>query len=245
MVAAVLGEENGADAPVFVLVHGLGMSRRYMMPTALLLAEFGRVYVPDMPGFGESGKAVEALTIPELSDSLMEWLTDLGLGPVIWLGNSLGAQVLIDFSTRHPEHAAAAVLVGPTIDPEARKISIQSLRLLADVFLEPTALYTIGLVDYLRAGLRRNLQTLRHALDDPILEKLPQIRCPVLIIRGGRDPIVPERWVERVARLIPEARLVTIPRAAHAVNFNSPGQLVEEVMNFLRAKPQLKFPRRR
>lgn len=244
MVATVLGEDNPEDAPVFVLVHGLGMSRRYMMPTAVLLAEFGRVYVPDLPGFGDSGKNVKALTIPELSDSLVDWMTDLGLGPVIWLGNSLGAQVLIDFSTRHPEHAAAAILVGPTIDPEARKISIQLLRLLGDVFLEPADLYMIAVVDYLRAGLRRNIQTLRDALEDPILTKLPQIRCPVLIIRGGRDPIVPEGWVEQAARLVPESRLVTIPRAAHAVNFNSPEHLVAEVTNFLRVAGKVRVEKR-
>ena len=37
------------DAPVIVLVHGSGLSGRYMIPTALELTADFRVYVPDIP----------------------------------------------------------------------------------------------------------------------------------------------------------------------------------------------------
>lgn len=66
----------------------------------------------------------------------------------------------------------------------------------------------------------------------PVERKLPLICCPVLIIRGGRDPLVPQRWVERVARLIPQSRLVIFSNAAHAVNFDSPEELVAEILKF-------------
>ncbi len=36
--AVEMGAETRGGAPVFVLVHGLGMSSRYLMPTAELLA---------------------------------------------------------------------------------------------------------------------------------------------------------------------------------------------------------------
>ena len=38
-----------------VLVHGLAVSHRYLMPTAALLARRHPVGVPDLPGFGLSG----------------------------------------------------------------------------------------------------------------------------------------------------------------------------------------------
>ncbi len=232
MHALVLGEQSGRESPTFVMVHGLGMSGRYLMPTARLLAASGPVYLPDLPGFGSSGKPAQALTIPELADALVDWLEANHLVTPVLIGNSLGAQVIADVAVRYPERVDRAVLVAPTVDPDARRVSTQVLRLLADAPREPAGLYRIALSDYFRAGFARVLQTLRHALDDPIVRKLPMIRCPVLVVRGGRDPIVPQAWVEQAVRLIPRGSLVTLPQAAHAVNFNSPQLLVHEVLKF-------------
>jgi 2-hydroxy-6-oxonona-2,4-dienedioate hydrolase len=44
------------DSPALILVHGLVVSSRYMVPIAELLSAHYRVYVPDLPGFGKSGK---------------------------------------------------------------------------------------------------------------------------------------------------------------------------------------------
>jgi 2-hydroxy-6-oxonona-2,4-dienedioate hydrolase len=216
-----------------VLIHGLGMSSRYLMPTAKLLSVHGKVYAPDLPGFGKSGKPSHIPTISELADFLAEWMAAVGIHSPVLIGNSLGAQVIVDFAVRHRTRLTAAVLVGPTIDPEARRMSTQIGRLLADVPREPPGLYGIAMTDYLRAGVGRCLRTLRHALDDPIAEKLPTLRVPVLIVRGERDPIVPQRWAERAAVLAPDAECVTIPGAAHAVNFNAPEALVKEVIEFM------------
>lgn len=232
MHALSMGEIPGRGGPTYILVHGLGMSGRYMMPTAGLLAAHGRVLLPDLPGFGNSGKPTRVLTIQELADALAEWMEAHDLPASVLIGNSLGAQVIADLAVRHRHHVERMVLVAPTVDPRARRVLTQAMRLIADVSREPAGLYGIGLGDYFRAGFGRVLKTLRHALVDPIVEKLPAIRCPVLIVRGGRDPIVPQQWVEQVALLIPDARLVTLADAAHAVNFNSPERLVMEVLRF-------------
>ncbi len=232
MHSVEMSAETDGGAPVFVLVHGLGMSSRYLMPTAQLLSAWGTVHAPDLPGFGRSGKPARLLTIPELADSLAEWLTAMNLTSPIVIGNSLGAQVIVDFAVRHPSRLAAAVLVGLTIDPGARRMFTQIGRLLMDIPREPLDLYSTAATDYYRAGLRRCLQTLRHALEDPIVDKLPRIRVPVLVVRGEDDPIVPQRWTDLAAGLIPHARRVTIPRAAHAVNFSAAEDLVKEVLEF-------------
>ena len=109
----------------------------------------------------------------------------------------------------------------------------QIWRLLTDVPREPLGLYPIAMSDYFRAGVGRCLRTLRHALNDPISEKLPAIGAPTLIVRGEHDPIVPQRWTELAAKLIPGASHVTIPGAAHAVNFSAPEALVKHVIMFL------------
>ena len=64
---------SGRSAPV-VLVHGQVISSRYMVPTAELLAPEFRVFAPDLPGFGLSGKPKRVLTVPELADALTGWM---------------------------------------------------------------------------------------------------------------------------------------------------------------------------
>ena len=68
MHAVVLGA-GATDAPTFVLVHALGMSSRYMMPTADLLSAHGTVYAPDLRGFGLSDKPPQPLAISALEVS--------------------------------------------------------------------------------------------------------------------------------------------------------------------------------
>ena len=64
--AVEMGGTADGSEPVFVLVHGLGMSGRYMMPTAELLSPWGRVHVPDLPGFGRSPGRGRRQTVPGL-----------------------------------------------------------------------------------------------------------------------------------------------------------------------------------
>lgn len=233
MHAVVMGENKREGARTFVLVPGLGLSGRYMMPTAELLAMVGTVWVPDLPGCGKSERPPRVLDISELADALAVWMKTHGIENPVLIGNSLGAQVIVDLAVRYPELVERTVLVAPTVDPEAPQVSIQVLRLAADALHEPFALYWIALRDYLRAGFGRVIQTLRYALADPVESKMSLLACPVLVIRGARDPIVPQRWVERAVHLIPNGLLVVIPDAAHAVNFDSPKKLAAEVLNFL------------
>src|SRR5262249_17345979 len=52
MYARVSEAAAPADRPTVVLVHGLGVSGTYMVPTAQRLAVDHAVYVPDLPGYG-------------------------------------------------------------------------------------------------------------------------------------------------------------------------------------------------
>lgn len=55
-----------------------------------------------------------------------------------------------------------------------------------------------------------------YALADEIEGKLPAVDVPVRVVRGARDPLVPQQWAERVAMLAPHGRLAVVPGAGHA-----------------------------
>lgn len=220
-------------APPIVLVPGLGMSSLYLMPTAVQLADRFEVWSPELPGSGGSDRPERALDIPELADALAGFLATVGLGPVPLLANSLGCQVLVDLAARHPERVACLVLVGPTFDPRKRSPADQAGRLLLDGLRENPSLVPVAMFDYLRTGVRRFWQTFEYALADPVHEKLPEVRQPVLVVRGGRDPIVSQRWAEEVVRLLPRGELAVIPRAPHGANYSSARELARVVRPFV------------
>jgi 2-hydroxy-6-oxonona-2,4-dienedioate hydrolase len=222
---------------VVVLVHGLVVSSRYMVPTAERLAPHHRVFAPDLPGFGRSERPPGVLNVAGLSDALSAWMGATGLKCAALVGNSFGCQIIAELAVRHPDRVERAVLQGPTMDPLGRSVPRQVGRFLLDAPREPLALHPIELLDYLSAGTRRAWHTLRYALEDRIEEKLPYMRAPTLVVRGSRDLIVPQRWAEEVTGLLPMGRLSVIPGAAHTANYGWAAEFTRIVLEFLDEHP--------
>jgi 2-hydroxy-6-oxonona-2,4-dienedioate hydrolase len=64
--------------------------------------------------------------------------------------------------------------------------------------------------------------------------KLKQITVPTLVVRGSRDVLVPQRWAERMVRLLPQGRLLVMPGLAHTIIYTAPAVFVEAIRPFLR-----------
>lgn len=221
-----------ADPPAIVLVHGLVISSAYMVPTALGLAPYRAVLAPDLPGFGQSEDPPRILTVPGLAEALADWMDAVGLHRAVLVGNSLGCQVIVELAARWPTRVAAAVLTAPTMDPSAGPAA-QVGRWMRDWFRERPSLLLANLRDYRNAGLRRAYRTFRHALDHDIESRLPGVTAPTLVLHGSRDPIVSQRWVERLTGLLPQGELRIIDGAPHALNYSAPVPTVAEIVGFL------------
>ena len=92
-----------------MLVHGVAVSSRYLVPLAEHLAPRARVYVPDLPGYGLSDRpAGRDLTVPELADALLGWMDRVGLDRPHLLGNSFGCQVIVNPRAVPPHRPPAA-----------------------------------------------------------------------------------------------------------------------------------------
>lgn len=70
-------------------------------------------------------------------------------------------------------------------------------------------------------------------MNDPIREKLPRLRMPVMLVRGENDPLSPQYWFSEAARLLPPCRTTVIPGGGHAVQHSAPQELAEAVLPFL------------
>lgn len=224
---------SSAEGTPIVLVHGLVISSRYMLPLMERLAPLYRVFAPDLPGFGKSGKPSRTLNVTELADALGAWMDAAGTGRAVLVGNSLGCQVIADMAARSPDRVAGVVLTGPTVDPTGRTIREQFMRLLVDIPRERFSIVPVWLRDFLAAGLTRSWQTAKYALENRIEENLPRLGAPALVVRGAGDPIAPQAWAEQVARLLPRGRLAVMPGGPHALNYSAPDELFAHIREFV------------
>ena len=231
--ARVSADPAPLGVPPVVLVHGLGASSRYMVPTARCLAPHFPTLAPDLPGFGRSQSPARPLDVPGLADALASWMEARRLPPAVLLANSLGCQVAVDLALRHPRLVGWLVLAGPTGDPKLETLPRYLWLLLRDIPLESPTLVLKVATDFLKAGPVRLLRTGRAMLRDPITAKLPRISQPTLVVRGGRDPIASRGWAEEAAGLLPRGRLVALPDATHAVNDSAPVALLDLVRALL------------
>ena len=87
------------------------------------------------------------------------------------------------------------------MDPVYRTFVRQAIKLAVDLFREPPTLWPIVARGYLRMSPFALAQTSRHALADRPEQKLPDVRSPVLVLRGERDAITTAGWARRCAAL--------------------------------------------
>ena len=230
---------DGAS-PHAVFVHGLGMATNYLEPTMRALGNDIAVSALDLPGFGRSRPVRGHLSLGELADALVEWIRARRIVAPILVGQSHGCQVVVEAVARVQDVASALVLNAPTMLAEHRSIGAQLWRVVLDTPREPLSLVPHVARDYLRAGPVRILATLNDALRDRIEEKLPNVRVPVTIANGARDPVSPPAWGERLSRLTGTrvggngSHLVLVPGAAHAVPFSHPHALAKEIIAMAR-----------
>ena len=226
------GKPHELDATPIVLVHGFSSSRT-LKPLIRSLGTRRPVYAPDLPGFGMSDQPIHPLDVPGLADALRRWLFDNQLTPASVIGISLGCQVAVDLAARHPAIVDRLVLVGPTVDPDARTPARLALRWARNAPPSSPRLAPSIVHDFIDAGPWRSVRTLRRALEDPVEDKLSQIEASTLVVRPERDHLVPEAWTKRVAKLIPDSELVVLPKAGHSIGPRTAARLTALLGPFL------------
>lgn len=216
-----------------VLVHGIGMSHRYLLRLARELARDRVVHVVDLPGFGRTPKPRRDVGVPEVAAALGEVVEVVTDRPVVLIGQSMGSQWVIELAAQRPALVAHAVVIGPVVDDRHRSAGAQARALLLDALREPPTTNAILLADYLRCGPRWYLAQLRHMLRYRTEDAAAALTVPLLVLRGGHDPIAGAAWCRRLRDRALDAVLVTVPRGPHNVQRSRPRAVAAAVRAFV------------
>lgn len=207
----------GSSGPVFVLLHGIGMSHRYYRRLQILLARHGDTYAIDLPGFGSTPTPERQLSVADYADVIAATLQKMGAGRAVVIGHSMGAQFATELAVRHPHSVSHVVLLGPVVDSTRRTVRQQSLALGLDALRESPLGNAIVFGDYARSGLRWYLTELPVMMSYDIEASLALVVQPVLVIRGSRDPVALGPWCEKLAATAPNGQFLEVPGKPHIV----------------------------
>jgi len=241
--------------PDVVMLHGWGLHSGVWAETASALAPEFRVTLVDLPGHGHSPPEGE-LTLDGLVDAVAEVLPP----KANLAGWSLGGMVALRLAVRHPDRVAKLVLVASTprfvsgpgwphgIDPAVLAGFARDLhgdyQATLRRFLALQVRNSPGARDILRRlndtlaavpvpaheVLAAGLQILA---DTELRPQLADIPCPVQMILGERDTLVPCTVAGPVAAALPEAWVDVIGRAGHAPFLSHPSEVSTRMQAFL------------
>jgi len=220
-------------SPVFVLVHGIGMSHRYLTRLHEELARDAEVHSIDLPGFGGLPKPRRSPDIAGMAGALGGVLDELGVWRAVLIGHSMGAQWVVELGVQRPDLAEAVVAIGPVTDDRRRNALVQAWCLAHDSALEPPRPNLIVFTDYVRCGPIWYARQARHMLRYAIEERVELLTAPLLVIRGRNDPIARQGWSERLRARAVRGSLAVVPGHRHVVQFTAAQRVADLVRSFL------------
>lgn len=238
--------------PDFVLVHGIGVSSRYFVPLAEELSGTGDVYLIDLPGFAGLPRPHEPLSIAGFAAVLDLVVGELTLDRPVFVGHSMGAQVVTELLAAGKNTAAivpeaAAVLIGPPVNYRERRLLPLVWRFLQSSLHEPATIRRIAVAAYLSTGMQWFLSVLPHMMNYPIEERIRHVPCPVTLLRGEYDAVAPQAWIDLLARNAGSAsgRMragisthETVDGAAHSVIYDHDESVYQAVLHLVERRGQ-------
>lgn len=231
----------GEGRPVVLLHGGSGSWNHWVRNIAALVAAGRQVWIPDLPGFGESARPPgggDADALPQPVEQALQTL--LGDAPVDLVGFSFGAMVAGFIAAHFPARVRRLVLVGAPafgIRParpmvlkawnhlpsgaEVDAIHIENLRRL--MLSQPSGPVDPLALEIQKINLPRDRMRLRRlSRTDILLQTLATVDCPVHGIWGSEDALytgVITQLAPALAKAPDFRGLALIDGAGHWVQF--------------------------
>lgn len=242
---------HAGEGPPFVYLHSsLGEAFRWLPFYQTWAKEF-RVLVPTHPGFGDSGGFDRVDAIEDMAFHYIELFDALGLDEVILGGVSLGGWIAAEFAVRWPERVkklwisgAPGFWVEEEPLPDLFRLMQDEEKLRELLFFDPKSPLADLIIqddpdpERMLAAYQAMTVLARLVWDRPydpkLADRLHRVQCPVLLLWGEQDRLVPPSYGQAYRKCLPQAEWRTIPRCGHLAMFEREAEFVEAVAKFCR-----------
>ena len=246
-------EVHGSGPPV-LLTHGYSSTAEMWQGQIAALSKHHKLVLWDMRGHGRSDYPDDAAAYSEAAvvADMAALLDEVGAETAIVGGLSLGGYMSLAFYRAHPERVRALLIIdtGPGFKKDEARDAWNRRALETGDRFEREGLAGLQLASRERSsvnhrdatGLARAARGMLTQRDARVIESLPEIKVPALVVVGADDtPFLAAS--DYMAAKIPGAAKVVIPAAGHAVNIDQPQAFIDAVLPFLdslEAKPAQK-----
>ena len=235
-------EERGTG-PAVLLSHGYSASARMWKGQMNALSDRYHLIAWDMRGHDRSDSPDDAkLYSHETTVADMAGILDAcGAKRAVIGGLSLGGFMSLAFNLAHPDRVAALMLfdTGPGYKKDAPREEWNKMAGSMASALERKGLEAMGTGAEVMLSHHRSAQGLAHASrgmlaqsDGRVIESLPSIKAPTLVLAGAKD-VQFLAATDYMAAKIPGAEKVLIEGAGHAANIDQPEAFNNAVRKFL------------
>ncbi len=219
--------QTGNDSlPTLLFVHGTPGSwdafKNYLKNKELL--QHYRIISIDRPGFGYSDFG-NAMNLTEQTNIIAAWMDSINNNkPTIIIGHSLGGPMAIKLAAARPHYTKAIVLLAGSQDPAAEKPE----KWRPVLFKTP--------LNYLIPGALRPSNEELWYLKKDLKEMIPdfeKITCPVYILHGKKDMLVPYSNVAYTEKMLTKTDSVfvtTFEKENHFIVWTREKEIVELLM---------------
>lgn len=239
--------ETGSGGTPILFLHGVGSDKSVWAPQ---LAHFGRgrrAIAFDYPGYGESDPAPEGTNRDDYAAAIFAAMDSLGIERAHVCGLSLGGVVAIAMHALDQERCASLILADTfAVHPHGSGIHERSIAASADLRALAEArvdfLLAPGTLEDVRTEVVETMAKIDPAayrigaeavwLADQS-ERARAIGVPALVVCGQEDKVTPPPLSEKLASLIPGAKLKLIPGAGHISNLERPAEFNRIVEEFI------------
>ncbi|MDR0210747.1 MAG: acetoin dehydrogenase dihydrolipoyllysine-residue acetyltransferase subunit [Pseudomonas putida] len=240
--------ELGEGGTPLVLVHGFGGDLNNWLFNHPALASERRVIALDLPGHGESTKALQRGDLDELSEAVLALLDHLDIPRAHFVGHSMGGAVSLNLTRLAPQRVASLGLIasaglgeainGGYLHAFVEAGSRNALKpAMSQLFADPGLVTRQMLEDMLKfkrlEGVDSALRQLAAALAEGDRQRhdLRGVlgQHPVLVIWGSEDAIIPASHAQGL-----EAEAVVIAGMGHMVQMEAAEQVNQQLLAFLR-----------
>lgn len=254
---------EAGEGPLVLFGHGTFGGKELFLPQIEELSSEFRCVAIDWPGHGQSGYDPAGWGVDQLVDDVPALIDALGCTSAFLAGVSQGGAVFMRVALKYPDRVdglitmcagpgapppealarlgAFAVTLSDEQDERVRRRAAEEF--VSTMFHAPgfternpdAAAHEIGVIlGHPREAIALAPQV--PASYSSIVHRLPDIRCPVLVV-WGEDDLRPGVGVE-IANAIPNAQLVTIQDAGHHVNVDAPAETSTAIKRFLHSVAQ-------